>query len=100
VWRASAAEHTSCQWNAPTDISGSEFAARRLADFEARAKVTTWLFRIALHAARDLRRRAPVRREVLDTTALEHSVEPATDATTLLERRDDLALFDDALDAD
>jgi RNA polymerase sigma-70 factor (ECF subfamily) len=72
---------------------------RRLGDFEARSKVTTWLFRIAFHAARDRRRRAHVRREVLDTTALDHSVDPATDATALLERRDDLALFDEALDA-
>ncbi|HEX6275378.1 MAG TPA: sigma-70 family RNA polymerase sigma factor [Polyangiaceae bacterium] len=71
---------------------------RRLADFEERSKVTTWLFRIALHAARDRRRRAHVRREVLDTTTLEHSIDPAIDATVLLERRDDLALFDDALD--
>ena len=72
---------------------------RRLGDFEARSKVTTWLFRIALHAARDLRRRAHVRREVFDATALERSVDPANDATTLLEHRDDLALFDAALDA-
>jgi RNA polymerase sigma-70 factor, ECF subfamily len=70
---------------------------RRLGDFEERSKVTTWLFRICFHTARDRRRRAHVRREVLDPVLLDGVHDPSTDATALLEQRDDLELFDDAL---
>jgi RNA polymerase sigma-70 factor (ECF subfamily) len=70
---------------------------RRLPDFEARSKVTTWLFSICFHAARDRRRRAHVRREVLDATAAEDVADTSADASSLLERRDDLELFEAAL---
>lgn len=72
---------------------------RRLPAFEERSKVTTWLFRICLHAARDRRRKAHVRREVLDPGLFEHLRDDAEDATALLEKRDDLELFDGALES-
>jgi RNA polymerase sigma-70 factor (ECF subfamily) len=71
---------------------------RRLPEFEARAKLTTWLFRICLHAARDRARRAHVRREVADGKTLELTTSPADGAERLLERRDDVLLFDAVLD--
>lgn len=70
---------------------------RRLPDFEARAKVTTWLFTICLHAARDRRRRAYVRHEVSSAALLDEAEDLDADASSLLERRDDLALFEAAL---
>jgi RNA polymerase sigma-70 factor, ECF subfamily len=70
---------------------------RRLPYFEARSKVTTWLFSICLHAARDRRRRAHVRHEVSDAPFLEGLADGGADASRLLERRHDLELFDAAL---
>src|SRR5262245_64172476 len=72
---------------------------RRLPEFEERAKVTTWLFRICFHAARDRRRRAHVRHELVDENALERAEDPTDGAELIAERRDDLALFYEALDA-
>jgi RNA polymerase sigma-70 factor (ECF subfamily) len=48
--------------------------------------------------ARDRRRKAHVRRELLDPNVFDSVADPAPDATQELERRDDLALFDSALD--
>src|SRR5688572_10468033 len=70
---------------------------RRLPDFEVRARVTTWLFPICLHAARDRRRRAHVRREV--SSEAHEVVDSGPLPGSELERRDDLALFESALDA-
>ena len=68
---------------------------RRLPDFEPRARMTTWLFPICLHAARDRRRRAHVRREV---PREEYDlVDPAPLPGSDLERQQDLALFEAAL---
>lgn len=71
---------------------------RRLPEFEERAKVTTWLFRICLHAARDRSRRAHVRREVADGRTTDALVGSQDDAERLLERRDDVELFQAVLD--
>jgi len=71
---------------------------RRLAEFEPRAKVTTWLFKICMRAARDRRRRAHVRRELLDAHDFDALADAAPDVTSELERRQDLELFDAALD--
>jgi RNA polymerase sigma-70 factor (ECF subfamily) len=70
---------------------------RRLPEFSPRAKVSTWLFRICLHAARDHRRRAHVRREVLDDEDVGNRADDALLAQEALERRDDLSLFERAV---
>ncbi|HKQ70906.1 MAG TPA: sigma-70 family RNA polymerase sigma factor [Polyangiaceae bacterium] len=70
---------------------------RRLPDFVESAKISTWLFRIAMGIARDHRQRAHVRREVFDDAACERWPDPGGDAGESAERREDLALFDRAL---
>lgn len=64
----------------------------RLADFDFRHRLTTWLYAIALRVASDRRRKAASRYEVLDTAK-----EPATGADAeLTERR---ATLERCLDA-
>jgi RNA polymerase sigma-70 factor (ECF subfamily) len=70
---------------------------RRLPEYSPQAKVTTWLFRICLNTARDQRRRAHVRREVLGDDGLEVATDPREGADRVLERREDLALFEAAV---
>jgi RNA polymerase sigma-70 factor (ECF subfamily) len=72
---------------------------RRLADFEERSKVTTWLFRIAANAARSRRRRAHVRHEVALEEPLTDVTDPSDDPSVSLERADDRALLEKALSA-
>jgi RNA polymerase sigma-70 factor, ECF subfamily len=70
---------------------------RRLPDFVERAKLSTWMFRICMRVAKDHRRRAHVRREVLDDSSFELQADPHDGAETIAERQEDLALFDAAL---
>lgn len=70
---------------------------RKLPEFEGRAKITTWIFRICMRVASDRARRAHVRREVLDTDGTAERPDPAEGPATLLERLADLALFEAAL---
>ncbi len=70
---------------------------RRLPDFVGQGAEKAWLFRIALHAARDRRRRAHVRREVFDGTNLDQHPSGRPDALAALERMEDLRIFDKAL---
>jgi RNA polymerase sigma-70 factor (ECF subfamily) len=69
---------------------------RRLPDFEPRARVTTWLYPICLHAARDRRRRAHVRHEVFRGAVEVADTGPSVSRG--LERQDDFELFDEALE--
>jgi len=71
---------------------------RQLPAFEARAKITSWLFRICMTSALRQRRLAHVRRESLEPEPIEASVAPPHNPTAALERNEDLALFDAALD--
>jgi RNA polymerase sigma-70 factor (ECF subfamily) len=69
---------------------------RKLPEFRGRAKLTTWLFRIAMGAARDRRRKAHVRREVLDGDEVDRADEHASQEEAL-ERRRDIEMVDRAL---
>lgn len=70
---------------------------RRLPEFEGRAKLSTWIFRICLRVAGNRQRLAHVRREVLDDESLEQLSDPAGDAHAQAERREGVALLDAAL---
>lgn len=72
---------------------------RRLGEFEGRAKLSTWLFRICLHVASDHARRAHVRREVLGDTELDELSDPRSDLESHRARREGLRLLEQALAA-
>jgi len=71
---------------------------RRLQDFDERAQVRTWLFRICMHTAKDQRRRAHVRREVFDDASVDQAPSSGKTPVELMEDREALLLFDAALD--
>jgi RNA polymerase sigma-70 factor (ECF subfamily) len=71
---------------------------RRLPAFDGGAQITTWLFRICLRTAKDYRRRAHARRELLDGSDPEIQAAPGADAEREAERREGLALVEAALE--
>jgi RNA polymerase sigma-70 factor (ECF subfamily) len=74
-------------------------AHRRLPEFEGRAKVTTWLFRICLRVASGHLRRAHVKREVQDDVALAGELSTERDPESSRAHREGLRLLELALDA-
>ncbi len=70
---------------------------RRLPEFDGRAKVTTWLYAIALRVAAGFRRKAHVRREQLVEESPEQSSDSRLDEG--LDERRALARVRDALEA-
>ena len=71
---------------------------RRLPEFEGRAKITTWLFRICLRVARERQRRSHVRREVSAEAELAKRAAAMADPEQLTQRRRDLVLLEAALE--
>jgi RNA polymerase sigma-70 factor, ECF subfamily len=72
---------------------------RRYPSFEARGKVTTWMFQICFNLARDRRRRAHGRNEVQDELAIEGSADAGLDPHAEVEQKHRLARLQAALDS-
>jgi len=72
---------------------------RRLAEFEGRARLTTWLFRICYNVARDRGRRAYQRHELSETAFLEEAIHPGRAPDAALQESRDLQVLESALAA-
>jgi RNA polymerase sigma-70 factor (ECF subfamily) len=72
---------------------------RRLGEFEGRARITTWLFRICFRVTRDRARRAHLRRELREPELIDACLDASAPADHALQRREDLCLLEAGLDA-
>jgi len=70
---------------------------RRLSEFEGRARITTWLYRICLHVASDRRRRAHVRHEEPSDLAALDSMDTAINSEEQLVQDEEFRLLEGAL---
>jgi RNA polymerase sigma-70 factor (ECF subfamily) len=70
---------------------------RKLPEFEPFADVRSWIFRICVRMAKDYRRRAHARREVLDEEPVLEALDPRGNAELEVQRREKSALFESAL---
>ncbi|WP_438013967.1 RNA polymerase sigma factor [Sorangium sp. So ce315] len=71
---------------------------RRLPEFEGRSKITTWLYSICFHVARDRRKLAHMRRRAHDDEPLLDCADDRADVGAQAERRQAIELLEIILD--